>query len=119
MIICAQRLIRRLCDCSEVRPIDPEHLEVLAPFRPDMKTCHQPVGCDLCDNTGFTGRFGCFELLINTKEMEQHIHRTQSAHELREFARSCGMRTLFEDALLKVSAGLTSFEEVLRAVVPE
>ncbi|MDF1663741.1 MAG: type II/IV secretion system protein, partial [Planctomycetota bacterium] len=119
LAICAQRLVRRLCDCSEKTDFTKEQAEIMKRFAPEMKDAYAPKGCNFCDESGFVSRFGCFELLINDFTMQQAILHTLSASKLRDIARKSGMQTLFEDALFKVRAGLTSLDEVLRVVVPE
>lgn len=119
LAICAQRLVRRLCDCSQKTPLTKEQREILKKLAPDLVDAYTPKGCNICDNSGFVSRFGCFELLINDFTMQQAILHTLSASKLRDIARKAGMQTLFEDALFKVRAGLTSVDEVLRVVVPE
>ena len=119
LAICAQRLVRRLCDCSLLEPLTKQQLDLMKRFAPEMKEAYVPVGCNICADSGFVSRFGCFELLINDFTMQQAILHTLSASKLRDIARKSGMQTLFEDALFKVRAGLTSIDEVLRVVVPE
>lgn len=117
--VCAQRLVRRLCDCSRLGPISEHQREILMAYDNEMRKAYQPVGCELCEDSGYSARFGCFELLVNDPGMQKAILATQSAREIREVAREGGMIPLFEDALFKVKAGLTSVDEVLRVIVPE
>jgi type II secretory ATPase GspE/PulE/Tfp pilus assembly ATPase PilB-like protein len=71
-------------------------------------------GCVQCKNTGLSGRIGIFELLIMNDEIKGMVAAKQTAGEIKKKAREAGMRTLFEDGLEKVKAGLTTVEELLR-----
>jgi type IV pilus assembly protein PilB len=75
-----------------------------------------PVGCVRCGQTGYRGRIGLYEVMVVTDELRRRILEKASADELREVARTEGMRTLREDGLEKVRAGITSVAEVLRVV---
>jgi general secretion pathway protein E/type IV pilus assembly protein PilB len=76
---------------------------------------YQPQGCKACRKTGYTGRQGIFELCVNTTAVRQLAHDRATSWQIREAARKDGMRTLREDAWLKVLSGKTSVDEVLRA----
>jgi type II secretory ATPase GspE/PulE/Tfp pilus assembly ATPase PilB-like protein len=73
---------------------------------------HEAHGCDHCDHTGFRGRVGIHELLQVDREMRRLIQTGARAEELQRAALTAGMRTLRQDGLEKVLAGLTSIEEV-------
>ena len=71
-------------------------------------------GCERCGSTGYRGRVGLYELLMMSDAIRHHIARGADANIIREQAISEGMRTLRQDALEKLAAGLTTPEEVVR-----
>lgn len=75
-----------------------------------------PGGCTLCDNSGFKGRIGIYEVLVLDEQMRAAIRSGMRDEEIRNMARSGGMRLMQEDAMEKVKMGLTTLDEVLRVV---
>ena len=121
--ILAQRLARRLCThCKE--PIDVtqavlrETMDVPALPRnlPDPVRVYRAVGCPRCQDTGYRGRLGVYEMLVMSEAMERLTVAGASSEEISAQARREGMRTLREDGLLKVLSGHTTIEEIARAV---
>jgi type IV pilus assembly protein PilB len=119
-LICAQRLVRRLCaQCKKDNPHDPKAL-VDAGFSPEEAQKVIPKkgsGCDRCNNTGYKGRVGLYEVMEITEELRELILVGASALELRKKAIDEGMVTLRRSGLLKVMEGVTSIEEVARETV--
>ena len=118
--IMAQRLTRCLCDkCKEPHEIDDSELRTLGPFRDQLKgtTVYRPVGCSHCNHKGYRGRKGLFEIFLINEEVQHMIFDMLPAAELRKKARELGMRTLREDGIRKVIAGITTIEEVMRVTV--
>ncbi|MEX2132100.1 MAG: ATPase, T2SS/T4P/T4SS family, partial [Pseudohongiellaceae bacterium] len=115
LAIQAQRLVRRVCtDCSSVHQLTPDEanvLEISAEFCPQV---NRGSGCDRCGGTGYRGRIGLYELLIMSDAIRHHIASGADANVIREQAIKEGMRTLRQDALEKLKAGLTTPEEVVR-----
>ena len=74
-------------------------------------------GCSTCTGTGYKGRKGIFEIFEINDEVRNMIYERVSSTELREKARELGMRTLREDGLRKVVAGITTLEEVFRVTM--
>ncbi|NJD09376.1 MAG: type II secretion system protein GspE [Gemmatimonadetes bacterium] len=110
--VLAQRLARRLCPhCRVDVEADPTELLDLG-LPPRATTTHVPRGCGRCDGAGYRGRIGIYELMPITPEVRERLLRRGSADALRETARAAGVRSLAEDAWLKVRAGWTSLEEV-------
>jgi general secretion pathway protein E len=113
--ILAQRLVRVICaHCREKDPTGfaPEELELLG-----SETGIVPYhgrGCEQCAHTGYYGRLGLFELLTIDEEIRRLVLKNVDASRLRELARQKGMRTLLEDGIDKVRAGVTTISEVLR-----
>jgi type IV pilus assembly protein PilB len=119
-LICAQRLVRRVCtNCKEPNPMAPEAL-VQAGFSPDIAADVTPMkgaGCEKCNNTGYKGRVGLYEVMEIGDELRELILVGASALELRRKAVDEGMITLRASGLRKVQAGMTSIEEVVRETV--
>jgi type IV pilus assembly protein PilB len=119
-LICAQRLVRRICEnCKEANPTSPPAL-VQAGFTPEESETVAPMkgtGCDRCNNTGYKGRVGLYEVLEVTEELRELILVGASGLELRRKAIDEGMITLRRSGLRKVMAGMTSIEEVVRETV--
>jgi general secretion pathway protein E len=117
--VMAQRLVRTLCPkCKERYEPKREDLPKDFPwddFVQGGRPLYQPKGCRACRQLGFEGRQGIFELCITTDAVRQLAHDRASSWEIRKAARANGMRTLREDAWLKVLGGVTTIDEVLRA----
>jgi type II secretory ATPase GspE/PulE/Tfp pilus assembly ATPase PilB-like protein len=117
--VVAQRLVRKLCDtCRQpVEKIDVSYLREIG-FPVDQllkeKVIYGPVGCERCRTTGFKGRRGIFEVLDVTEQMESLIILHKAANELKQQAMTEGMVTLRDDGWMKVLAGITTLDEVLR-----
>jgi general secretion pathway protein E len=77
-------------------------------------TLHQPQGCDECRGTGFFGRTSIFETMILSDEIRRLVLRHAEANELQRAAVAEGMRTMYDDGMIKAIAGETTVEEVLR-----
>jgi type IV pilus assembly protein PilB len=119
-LICAQRLVRRVCaKCKEDHPT-PEQALVEAGFTPEESSSVVPKkgsGCETCNNTGYKGRVGLYEVMEVTDELRELILVGASALELRRKAIEEGMITLRRSGLLKVQQGMTTIEEVARETV--
>src|SRR5215208_2027172 len=119
-LICAQRLVRRLCtQCKTDHPHDPQAL-VTAGFTPEEAAKVIPKkgsGCERCNNTGYKGRVGLYEVMEVTEELRELILVGASALELRRKAVDEGMITLRRSGLHKVMDGVTTIEEVVRETV--
>jgi type II secretory ATPase GspE/PulE/Tfp pilus assembly ATPase PilB-like protein len=83
---------------------------------PDPAPIYKAVGCPRCQETGYKGRVGVYEMLVMSEAMERMTAAGASGEEIARQARREGMRTLREDGLLKVLAGHTSIEEIHRAI---
>ena len=113
--ILAQRLVRRICpECRTRYKPDPQAVALLAEQPVGKMTLERGTGCPACRDTGYRGRTGLFELLVVTDEIEHAIAREAPVAEQRELARAAGMVTLRQDGWVKVQAGITTVEEVLR-----
>ena len=116
----AQRLVRKICKKC-MAPYQPTEQEMrsLGLTMDDVKNgnIQKGRGCQNCNNSGNRGRFGIFEIFVVEDEARKLIYDRVPTTVLRQRAREMGMRTLREDGIRKVLAGLTTCEEVIRATV--
>jgi len=111
--VLAQRLVRKLCPaCRSPQPARPTDRELLGPDTPDQ-LWHAP-GCPECTRTGYAGRTGIYELIVADEAFQRLIHTGAEEAALREHAFAHGSRSLRDDGLRLLAAGLTSAEELLR-----
>jgi type IV pilus assembly protein PilB len=121
--VLAQRLARKLCThCCEMYSPSVEEL-IEARVAPDIAASsdgmalYRKQGCPRCNQTGYRGRIGIFQLLIMTEAIAELAVRKASRDEMEREAMSNGMRTLWDDGMAKVRAGLTSIEELARVTI--
>ena len=126
--VLAQRLVRVLCEkCKEpYHPSKEEFDRIVEGYGPEYfklqkiaytkdLTLYRPVGCDACDKTGYRGRIGIHELLLNSEEIKKRsIERRESIEVIRNIAMSEGMLTLYQDGILKSFQGLTDIKQIHR-----
>jgi general secretion pathway protein E/type IV pilus assembly protein PilB len=116
----AQRLVRRLCNnCKQPAELSETELRALRiePGQLHEAQVMKPVGCEQCRQIGYKGRMGIFEIFVIDDEVRHMINKRSSTLMLRQRARELGMRTLREDGVRKVLAGLTSAEEVISITI--
>ncbi len=121
--VLAQRLARKLCThcCEMYSPSVDELLrnrvspEVAAAS--DGAAFYRKRGCPRCGHSGYKGRIGVYQLMVMSEELESLAVSRASREELERAAISLGMRTLWDDGLAKVAAGVTSLEELSRVLV--
>src|SRR5262245_2867050 len=119
-LIQAQRLIRRVCkECKSEHSTPPEALIEVGFSADEAKTLktYRGKGCSTCNNTGYKGRIGLYEVMEITDEIRELILIGASALELRKKAIDDGMITLRESGLKKIRGGVTTIEEVVRETV--
>lgn len=119
-LIQAQRLIRRVCkDCKQDHPTPQEALIEVGFTPQEAKTLKtfKGKGCSTCNNTGYKGRIGLYEVMEVTDDIRELILIGASALELRKKAIDDGMITLRESGLYKIRSGVTTIEEVVRETV--
>jgi type IV pilus assembly protein PilB len=117
--VIAQRLVRRLCtQCRRPYTPDGETLRAMSLGEAEAAavTFYRAVGCDECNQTGYKGRLGIYEVMLVTDTLRRIIAQRGSEAALRDAAVSDGMASLGEDGLMKVKAGVTTPEELLRVV---
>ena len=121
--VLAQRLARKLCThcCEMYSPTTDEMIK--ARVSPDVAAAADGVvfyrkkGCPRCGQTGYKGRIGVYQLLVMSENLESMAASKASREEIERAAIEEGMRTLWDDGLAKVAAGLTSLEELARVTV--
>lgn len=117
----AQRLVRVLCPrCKERVEVSPE-MAALYGFSPELipREVYRAVGCPSCNGTGFRGRTAVFEVVPMTSRLREMVNRKASADEIRVEAIRSGMKSLVDDGLDKVLKGITTLDEVQKAVFSE
>ena len=118
--VVAQRLVRRICpSCREPYQPDEDLLRELGPDGAQFEgaTLYFGKGCEDCHHTGYRGRMGIFEVLRVDASIKHSILSGSSSNELRDAARSSGMRSLRDSGLGAVLEGITTIEEVLRETI--
>jgi type IV pilus assembly protein PilB len=119
-LVCAQRLVRRICkNCTEPDPMPPPALMQAGFSAEDAKKVvpNRGKGCEKCNNTGYKGRVGLYEVMEITEEIRELVLVGASALELRRKAVEEGMLTLRASGLRKVKDGVTTIEEIVRETV--
>lgn len=114
--IIAQRLVRKLCECSKdnVREATPEEKKVLGVPLDAPCMLHEPKGCKLCNNIGYFGRIGVYEIMPVTKRLKRMIADRKNADDIMAAAVEEGMHTLRDSASEYVLDGTTTFSEMMK-----
>jgi len=124
-LVIAQRLVRRICpkcvesfeiSAKEISKILSKDLALKFSKGKDKIRVFKGRGCPLCQKTGYLGRVGIFEILEMTPPVKDLIIAKADTQKIREAAQKLGMVTMIEDGLRKVEEGITTLEEVLRAI---
>jgi general secretion pathway protein E/type IV pilus assembly protein PilB len=118
--VMAQRLVRKICkNCKQPYTPDPNEVRSLNinPAQAANATFARGAGCGNCNATGYRGRMGIFEIFVVNDELQKMVYENVGTVKLREKARSLGMRTMREDGARKVTAGLTTIDEVVSITV--
>jgi type II secretory ATPase GspE/PulE/Tfp pilus assembly ATPase PilB-like protein len=120
--VLAQRLVRKLCPaCKTELPMTDKELRALRLDAARMadSTIYGPAGCDKCRKKGYRGRMGIFEIFEIDDEVRHLINAELSSSQLRKRAREMGMRSMREDGIRKVLAGLTTAQEVIHVTMSD
>jgi type IV pilus assembly protein PilB len=121
-LITAQRLARRVClECRQVEEIPVQAL-IDAGVSPDEApeyVCFKGAGCPKCNNTGYRGRVGFYQVLPMLEEIRELILNGAKTAEIKRESMRLGIRTMRQSGLTKLQEGITSFEEVLRVTVAD
>jgi type IV pilus assembly protein PilB len=121
--VVAQRLARKLCThcCEMYMPSREEMIEVRFPpeqvAAADGVALYRKRGCPRCNQTGYKGRIGIYQLMVMSEELGRLAAQHAGRDELERAAIELGMKTLWDDGLAKVTSGLTSLEELARVIV--
>ncbi len=113
--VIAQRLVRRLCpECKRAKEASVEEKEYMG-VDPNLHiTIYEPCGCNKCDNTGYRGRIGVYEIMVVTDQLKQIIAHKDGAAAIKEQALKDGMKTLHMSGSEYVLDGTTSYSEMCR-----
>ncbi len=117
MGIMAQRLVRKICPKCRQRYEPPAHVLQSLGLRPELAkkaNFMKGKGCAHCSKSGYRGRMGIYELMAMSNVIREMTFKGEPTQAIRKAARKQGMRTLFEDGMIKAMKGLTSIDEVLR-----
>ena len=114
--IIAQRLVRRLCECSKdnTREATIEEKKTLGVPLDEPCTLHEPKGCKLCNNIGYYGRIGVYEIMPITKRLKRMIADKRNADDIMDAAVEEGMHALRASAAEYVLDGTTTFSEMMK-----
>jgi type II secretory ATPase GspE/PulE/Tfp pilus assembly ATPase PilB-like protein len=126
----AQRLVRRLCpackkealvegDIAKEIELTIAGIEDKTAIPVDRTKMWISVGCDKCNKTGYKGRIGIYEAILMNQQVEQAVQASSSDREIWIAAKGQGILTMKQDGVLKVLAGITSYEELLRVITLE
>lgn len=120
IMVCAQRLCRRLClKCRQTTEIPQDYLKEIG-FNEKNVTFYKSVGCKYCNNTGYYGRIAVLEAVLIDDAIREMIIKKQSLDEIKDYAiNEAGMKLLRDDVYLKVREGLTTIEEAIRLTTEE
>ena len=117
LAIMAQRLVRKVCPKCKVRYEPPAHILAGIGLPPEIAkkaNFMRGKGCNHCNKRGYRGRMGIFELMSMTTQIREMTFKGESTQNIRKVARKQGMRTLFEDGMIKALKGVTTLDEVMR-----
>ena len=117
MGIMAQRLVRKVCPKCRQRYEPPAHILQSVGLRPELAkkaNFMKGKGCTYCGKSGYRGRMGIYELMGMTNVIREMTFKGEPTQVIRKAARKQGMRTLFEDGMIKAMKGLTTIDEILR-----
>ncbi len=122
--VCAQRLLRRVCKNCKVK-YKPEGREAEIIMKAlGLKEAPEifkaaPGGCHICGGTGYKGRVGIHELMVNNEEIVEGINAELEVADLKRICMKTGMKTMHQDSMLKVQMGLTTMEDAISNVPPD
>ena len=118
--VMAQRLVKKVCkDCATTRPATLVEKEIFERRHQTIEHITYGKGCDACRQTGYRGRMAIHELIVMNEELKQLMMNKATIQELKAHIRQKGTRFLIDDGLIKVKAGKTTLEEVLRVAAAD
>jgi type IV pilus assembly protein PilB len=122
ILILAQRLIRKVCmECREAIKVHPQLLIDVGVPPDEVKSfpVYKGKGCSLCNNTGYKGRVGLYEVMPMKEELKELVLSRASTSEIKKEAIRLGMKTLRQSGIAKIKEGVTTIEEVLRSTIDD
>jgi len=122
ILILAQRLIRKICmDCREPVKVHPQLLIDLGIPPDEVRSLqvYKGKGCSICNNTGYKGRLGLYEVMPMKEEVKELVLSRASNSEIKKEAIRLGMKTLRQSGIMKIKEGVTTIEEVLRSTIED
>ncbi len=122
ILILAQRLIRKICsECREPLKVHPQLLIDLGVPPDAVKSfpVYKGKGCPICNNTGYKGRLGLYEVMPMKEEVKELVLSRASTTEIKKEAIRMGMKTLRQSGIMKIKNGMTTIEEVLRSTIDD
>jgi type IV pilus assembly protein PilB len=122
ILILAQRLIRKVCmECREAVKVHPQLLIDVGVPPDEVKSfpVYKGKGCPLCNNTGYKGRVGLYEVMPMKEELKELVLSRASTSEIKKEAIRLGMKTLRQSGIAKIKEGVTTIEEVLRSTIED
>jgi len=114
--IIAQRLVRKLCDCKEMRPATPEECKLMRADPANPPTIGHPKGCDNCRKSGYKGRIAASEILPFNDQVDELVLADAPLSQIKKAAEKSGFVPMIEDAVTKVLEGRTSLEAAMKIV---
>ena len=118
--VMAQRLVKKVCkDCATTRPATLVEKDIFERRHQTIEHITYGKGCDACRQTGYRGRMAIHELIVMNEELKQLMMNKATIQELKAHIRQKGIRFLIDDGLIKVKAGKTTLEEVLRVAAAD
>lgn len=126
-VVLAQRLVRKLCvECRKETPLEgaaKARVEVVVQgiknrtlVPANTSVIYSPVGCAICNNTGYRGRIGIFEGIVVDHELDQFVRENPSERDIQDIQKRRELLTMPQDGIVKVLHGITSLEELERVV---
>jgi type IV pilus assembly protein PilB len=122
ILILAQRLVRKICiDCREPVKVHPQELIDLGVPPEEVKSfpTYKGKGCPICNNTGYKGRLGLYEVMPMREEVKELILSRASASEIKKEAMRLRMKTLRQSGIYKIKDGMTTLEEIIRTTIED
>jgi type IV pilus assembly protein PilB len=121
--VMAQRLVRVLCDKCKAPDPEPDRkfLSILGLTDRELqgRTLYKPMGCGNCNNTGYRGRKGIFEMMTMNNEVRELAFKRAPSNIIRKAARASGMKGLLDDGKIKILNGMTTAAEIARVTQAE
>ncbi|WP_432821443.1 type IV-A pilus assembly ATPase PilB [Trichloromonas sp.] len=121
-LITAQRLGRRVCsECKKPEEIPKQALidAGVSPEEVDEYVCYRGVGCPVCNNTGYKGRIGIYQIMPMFEELREMVLAGANTAEIKRESMRLGVKSMRQSALTKLKEGVTSVEEVLRSTIAD